>query len=45
MDYQLAGLLRFAGGMLSSQYAEGIRKAMASLKSYLEEGDGRSKAG
>jgi uncharacterized protein YndB with AHSA1/START domain len=45
MDYQLAGLLRFAGGMLSGQYAEGIRKAMASLKSYLEEGDGRSAAG
>jgi uncharacterized protein YndB with AHSA1/START domain len=36
MDYQLTGLLRFAGGMMSGQYAEGIRQAMASLKRYLE---------
>jgi uncharacterized protein YndB with AHSA1/START domain len=37
MDYQLAGVLRFAGGMLKNQYAEGIRQAMDSLKRYLEE--------
>jgi uncharacterized protein YndB with AHSA1/START domain len=36
MDYQLTGLLRLAGGMMSGQYAEGIRQAMASLKRYLE---------
>ena len=45
MDYQLTGLLRFAGGIMSGQYAEGIRQAMASLKSYLEGGDARSRAG
>jgi Polyketide cyclase / dehydrase and lipid transport len=37
MDYQLGGVMRFAGGMLKGQYAEGIRQAMASLKGYLEE--------
>jgi uncharacterized protein YndB with AHSA1/START domain len=37
MDYHLAGVLRFAGGMLRNQYADGIRQAMASLKRYLEE--------
>jgi uncharacterized protein YndB with AHSA1/START domain len=37
MDYDLTGVLRFAGGMLRNQYAEGIRQAMDSLKRYLEE--------
>jgi Polyketide cyclase / dehydrase and lipid transport len=37
MDYQLTGVLRFAGGILKNQYAEGIRQAMESLKRYLEE--------
>jgi uncharacterized protein YndB with AHSA1/START domain len=36
MDYQLGGLLRFAGGMMKSQYADGIREGMARLKEYLE---------
>jgi uncharacterized protein YndB with AHSA1/START domain len=36
MDYRLGGLLRFAGGMMQSQYADGIRQGMAALKEYLE---------
>lgn len=40
MDYELGGLLRFAGGLLNSQYAEGISKTMASLKKYVESGKG-----
>lgn len=40
MDYELGGLLRLAGGLLSSQYAEGIRKNMAALKKYIESGKG-----
>ncbi|MDQ2943166.1 MAG: SRPBCC family protein [Candidatus Dormibacteraeota bacterium] len=40
MDYQLGGLLRFAGGLLSRQYAEGIRDNMTRLKKYVESGKG-----
>ncbi len=40
MDYELAGLLRFAGGLLGPQYAAGIRKNMESLKEYVEAGRG-----
>lgn len=40
MDYQLTGLLRFAGGLLAGQYAEGIRSNMAALKKYIESGKG-----
>jgi len=40
MDYELGGLLRFAGGLLNRQYAEGIRKNMAALKKYVESGKG-----
>ena len=40
MDYQLGGLLRFAGGLLHRQYAEGIRDNMLGLKEYVESGKG-----
>jgi uncharacterized membrane protein len=40
MDYELRGLLRFAGGLLSRQYADGIRNNMAALKKYIESGKG-----
>ena len=40
MDYQLGGLLRFAGGLLGPQYAAGIHKNMESLKRYIESGKG-----
>lgn len=40
MDYELAGLLRFAGGLLGPQYAAGIRQNMQSLKKYIEAGKG-----
>jgi uncharacterized membrane protein len=40
MDYQLGGLLRFAGPLLAGQYAEGIRNNMAALKKYIESGKG-----
>lgn len=40
MDYELGGLLRFAGGMLAGQYADGIRNNMAALKKYIESGKG-----
>ncbi|HEV2413776.1 MAG TPA: SRPBCC family protein [Candidatus Dormibacteraeota bacterium] len=40
MDYELAGLLRFAGGLLGPQYAAGIHKSMESLKRYIESGNG-----
>jgi uncharacterized membrane protein len=40
MDYELSGLLRFAGGLLNSQYADGISKTMAALKKYVEAGKG-----
>jgi uncharacterized membrane protein len=40
MDYELGGLLRFAGGLLAGQYAEGIRSNMAALKKYIESGKG-----
>jgi hypothetical protein len=40
MDYELGGLLRFAGGLLNKQYTEGIHKTMAALKKYVESGKG-----
>jgi uncharacterized membrane protein len=40
MDYELGGLLRFAGGLLAGQYADGIRNNMAALKKYIESGKG-----
>jgi uncharacterized membrane protein len=40
MDYELTGLLRFAGGLLGGQYAAGIRQNMAALKKYIESGKG-----
>ncbi len=36
MDYELRGLLRFAGGLMKGQYEAGIRQGLADLKSYLE---------
>jgi uncharacterized membrane protein len=38
MDYELTGFLRFAGGLLSRQYAEGIHHNMLRLKKYIESG-------
>jgi uncharacterized membrane protein len=40
MDYELTGLLRFAGGLLGPQYATGIHKNMESLRKYIESGKG-----
>jgi uncharacterized membrane protein len=40
MDYELGGLLRFAGGLLAGKYAEGVRDNMAALKKYVEAGKG-----
>jgi uncharacterized membrane protein len=40
MDYELAGLLRFAGGLFAGKYAEGIRSNMVALKKYIESGKG-----
>lgn len=40
MDYELTGLLRFAGGLLGPQYAAGIHKNMESLQQYIESGKG-----
>jgi uncharacterized membrane protein len=40
MDYELGGLLRFAGSLLAGQYADGIRSNMAALKKYIESGKG-----
>jgi uncharacterized membrane protein len=40
MDYELTGLLRFAGGFLGPQYAAGIHKNMESLRKYIESGKG-----
>jgi carbon monoxide dehydrogenase subunit G len=40
MDYELGGLLRFAGGLLGPQYSAGIRKTMESLKKHIESGKG-----
>jgi hypothetical protein len=36
MDYEMRGLLRFAGGALRGQYADGIRRGMDRLKRYVE---------
>jgi uncharacterized membrane protein len=40
MDYELGGMLRFAGGLLAGKYAEGVRANMAALKKYIEAGKG-----
>lgn len=40
MDYELGGLLRFTGGLLNKQYADGIQRTMATLKKYVESGKG-----
>ena len=40
MDYEMTGLLRFATGVLGSQYAAGIRQNMQLLKAYVESGKG-----
>src|SRR6266567_1483631 len=40
MDFELTGLLRFATGVLASQYAAGIRQNMERLKKYVESGKG-----
>lgn len=40
MDFELTGLLRFAGGLLANQYAAGIHTNMQSLKKYVESGKG-----
>ena len=40
MDYELTGLLRFAGGLLGPQYAAGIRENLQRLKKYIESGKG-----
>ncbi len=40
MDYELGGLLRFAGGLLAHQYADGIHNNMLRLKTYIESGNG-----
>jgi uncharacterized membrane protein len=40
MDYELGGLLRFAGSLLAGQYAQGIRDNMAALKKYIESEKG-----
>jgi uncharacterized membrane protein len=40
MDFELGGLLRFAGGLLTNQYAAGIRDNMQRLKKYVESGKG-----
>jgi hypothetical protein len=37
MDYELTGLLRFAGRLLQGQYEEGVRDAMVRLKQYIED--------
>jgi uncharacterized membrane protein len=39
-EYQMAGMLRFIGGMFESQYAAGVRDNMQSLKQYIEAGKG-----
>ncbi len=43
MDYQLGGLLRFAGGLLKSQYEAGIRRSMGELRHHLEAGPGQDR--
>lgn len=43
MDYEMAGLLRFAGGVLGPQYAAGIRENLRRLKTYIESGKGPKK--
>ena len=40
MEYELGGVLRFFGGALRGQYADGIRSTMQSLKKYVESGRG-----
>ena len=40
MDYELTGLLRFAGGLLGPQYAAGIRQNLQRLERYIGSGKG-----
>lgn len=40
MDYELAGLLRFATGLFAKQYADGIQHNLQRLKKYVESGKG-----
>jgi uncharacterized membrane protein len=40
MQFELTGLLRFAGGLFARQYAEAIRDNMKRLKEYVEAGKG-----
>jgi len=40
MDFELTGFLRFAGGLLAGQHADGIRQNMSALKKYIESGKG-----
>ena len=40
MDYELGGFLRFAGGLLSGEYAKGVRQNLVRLKGYVESGKG-----
>jgi uncharacterized protein YndB with AHSA1/START domain len=37
-DYELTGLLRFAGGLMKGQYEAGLRQALSNLRAYLEAG-------
>ena len=40
MEFQLGGMLRLLSGALAREYAKGIREQMASLKEYVESGQG-----
>jgi uncharacterized protein YndB with AHSA1/START domain len=40
MDYEIGGWLRFAGGLLAGQYADGVRTTMESLQQYIGSGKG-----
>lgn len=40
MEFELTGMLRFLSGMLTREYASGIRTNMAQLKEYVEAGGG-----
>ena len=40
MDYELGGIMRFAGVLLGPQYAAGIHRNMETLKTYIESGKG-----
>src|SRR5256885_9681651 len=40
MEFEMTGLMRFAGGLLGPQYAAGIKENMQALKKYIESGKG-----